>query len=127
MRRALGEDREFQWQWRRGDQVEAAIGVIGREQPVEAQHRRQQRRHPDRSAGDAPQQFRLGPDREREQYDGEHEETENDADFAALAPGEPQLMVDQAEKRAHQPANTSPGASPGITAKSASAKTAAPS
>src|SRR5437660_9187669 len=123
MRRALGEDREFERQWRRRDQVEAAIGVIGREQPVETQYRGQQRRYPDRSAGDAAQQFRLGPDREWKQHDDEHEKPENDADVAALAPGEPQLVPNQAEKCAHQPASKAPG----ITANASSAKLAAPS
>ena len=67
------------------DQVEAAIGIIGREQPVEAQHGGEQRRDPDDPGGDAPQQLRLRADPERKQHDGEHKEAEHEADIAALA------------------------------------------
>ena len=83
------------------DQVEPAILVIGLEQPVEGQQRRQQRRDPDDPGADARQNFRLRADPEREQHDGQHEKAEDEAGIAALAQGQPKIAPEQAEKRRH--------------------------
>ena len=84
MRGALGEHHEFERHRRQRDQIEPAIGVIGREQPVEAQHRREQRRDPDNAGADPPQHLGLGSDAERKQHDGQHKKPENEPDVAAL-------------------------------------------
>ena len=124
MRGALGEHDEFERHRRQRDQIEPAIGVIGRKQTVEAQHRREQGRHPDNPGANPTEQLGLGPDAERKQQNGQHKEPENQPDIAALPQGEPQLAIKQAEKRRHSQTASAASAD---AAKSSSAMTAASS
>src|SRR5713101_5061674 len=57
--------------------------MIGREQPVEAQHRREQRCDPDDPGADPAEQLGLGSDTEREQQHGEHKKREDEPGIAA--------------------------------------------
>src|SRR4029077_17302948 len=85
------------------------MGGVACEQRIEAQHGREQCGDPDDAGRDAPQQFRLRPDAERKQDNGEHEKSENEADIAALPRRKPQIMANQAKEGVHQTINGSPG------------------
>ena len=83
VRGGLGGDREFQRRVAHQDQVERAVLVIGGEQPIERQQRREQRAKPQDRRPDAAEQREVGPDRERHQRD--HDQEEQHADAAAAA------------------------------------------
>ena len=65
---------------RHQDQVERAVLVIGREQPIERQQAREQRAEPQDRGADPPEQRRSGPMRERHQH--HHDQKEQHADAA---------------------------------------------
>ncbi len=101
MRDCFRQDRGFQRESRERDQVEAAIGVIGSEQTVEADDGGEQRRDPDDPGSNPAQQLRLRPDAEREQQHSEHEKPEDEPHLAALAQREAQVAANEAKKRRH--------------------------
>src|ERR1700719_4352572 len=97
--------------------------MIGRKQPVEAQHRGEQSGDPDGAGPDASQDFCLGTDAEREQHDGEHKKAEGQSDLAALAHGQHQFAPEQLEIGRHR--QNSMSRSTRVAAKSSSLSTAA--
>ncbi len=52
---------------------EGAVLVVRREQPLQGQHRGQQRRHPDHAGAENAQHLMLGADTERKQAHHDHE------------------------------------------------------
>src|SRR5580693_9915777 len=101
MRSAFREHRKLEREARKGQQIELAILIIRLEQPIERQQSRQQRSHPDDAGTDPLQNFRLGTDAEREQYDRENKEPDDETGVPALAQGEAQIAPEEAEKRRH--------------------------
>ena len=65
MRDGLGGDGEFERHRAHHQEIERAVLVIGGEQAVERQQRREQRAEPQDRRADAREQIEIGPDRER--------------------------------------------------------------
>src|SRR4029079_15373208 len=70
-------------------------------QAIEAQHRSEQRRHPDDPGHDPPEELRLRPDAERKQQHGEHKKPDDEPDVAALPQREPNVTAKEPRKRRH--------------------------
>ena len=91
MGRALGERHQLERQDALGQQLERAVLGVGLVEPVQAQHHREQRQHPDHADADARQDLGRGADAEREQRRGDDEEQQR-LEAVAAAP-QPQAQV----------------------------------
>ena len=101
MGQALGQDQDFDRQRPQRQQIETAVVVIGPEKPVQGQHRRQQRRHPDGPGRDPGQKIYLRPHAKGEQGDGENEKHHDRAAVAAAGERQPQVPSNDGEEAVH--------------------------
>ena len=83
------------------DQVERAVVVIGREQPVEPEQGREQRADPQDRRADAGEQRQIRADPEGHDRDDQEEEQHPHERAAADAHGKPHVADEERAERLH--------------------------
>ena len=91
MRDRFRRHRQFERHAAHHQQVERAVVVVGREQPVERQQARQQRAQPQDRRTDAREQSEVGAERERHHGHDDQEKQRAHQRAAADANGEPHV------------------------------------
>ena len=109
----LGEDEDLQRRRRGAEQVERAVLLVGLEQAVEADQRREHGGEPEDGGADPGEQVEVGPEREGHQRHDHQEEHEPERAGAADAGGELEVAGDEGEERAAHAAGS--GSTPAMS------------
>ncbi len=103
MRDALRRDDRLERHGAHAQELERAVLLVGLEQAVEPDQRREKRSDPQNGRADARQEVEIGADREGQDGDERKIEDEAEAEAAADPGGELEVARDEGKKRARHP------------------------